>query len=291
MTDPRINPAGSPGNEGGPSPPKAGGRHGLFHHNSGSDQATGASSVGTATRTQASATTGTTVPPQTGQASAGQTRPTAGYGTSAMSGDSMSGDRNMLGRAAKMSWMVVALGALAMLAVGVMLLVWPHASLTIVAILIGAALVASGLVRLYEGFTAKGGESGGMRAAYIVIGLLAVIAGLYCLRHHSLSIFLVAFVAGLYFVLHGVADIGAGLSSPGGGRGLRVILGLFSIAAGLILILWPSISLVLLLTIMGAWLLFYGVVLGALAFSLRRTAKAVTRPATTSTMAKPARAA
>jgi uncharacterized membrane protein HdeD (DUF308 family) len=286
MTDPRSNPAGTPGNEGGASPPRGGGRHGLFHHSSGSEQAAGASSVGTATRTTTTANTGTTVPPQTGQVSAGQTRPAAGYGTSAMAGD-----KNVLARAANMSWMVVALGALAMLALGVMLLVWPHASLTIVAILIGAALVASGLVRLYEGFTAKGGESGGMRAAYIVIGLLAVIAGLYCLRHHALSIFLVAFVAGLYFVLHGVADIGAGLSSPGGGRGLRVILGLFSIAAGLILVVWPSISLVLLLTIMGAWLLFYGVVLGALAFSLRRAAKAVTRPGTTATMAKPARAA
>lgn len=203
----------------------------------------------------------------------------------------MDGDTNMLARAANMSWIVVALGALAMVALGVMLLVWPHASLTIVAILIGAALVASGLVRLYEGFTAKGGESGGMRAAYIVIGLLAVIAGLYCLRHHSLSIFLVAFVAGLYFVMHGVADVGAGLSAKGGGRGLRVILGLFSIAAGLILVVWPGITLVLLLTIMGAWLLFYGVVLGALAFSLRRAAKAVTRPTTSATMAKPARAA
>jgi uncharacterized membrane protein HdeD (DUF308 family) len=290
MTDPRINPAGSPGNEGGASPPRAGGRHGLFHHSSGSDQAeSGASSVGTATRTTTAA--GATVPPQTGQAPSGQTasgptRATAGYGRPAMDDDT-----NMLARAANMSWIALALGAVAMIAVGVMLLVWPHASLTIVAILIGAALVASGLVRLYEGFTAKGGESGGMRAAYIVIGLLAVIAGLYCLRHHSLSIFLVAFVAGLYFVLHGVADVGAGLSSRGGGRGLRVILGLFSIAAGLILVVWPSITLVLLLTIMGAWLLFYGVVLGALAFSVRRAAKAVTRPTTSATMAKPARAA
>ena len=74
-------------------------------------------------------------------------------------------------------------------------------------------------------------------------------------------------------------------------RWIKRLVDIVFAAAGLILIVWPSISLVLLLTIMGAWLLFYGVVLGALAFSLRRAAKAVTRPATTSTMAKPARAA
>ena len=42
MTDPRSNPAGTPGNEGGASPPRGGGRHGLFHHSSGSEQAAGA---------------------------------------------------------------------------------------------------------------------------------------------------------------------------------------------------------------------------------------------------------
>ena len=44
------------------------------------------------------------------------------------------------------------------------------------------------------------------------------------------------------------------------------------VAAGLIILFWPSISLVLLLTILGAWLLFYGVVLVGLAFQLRRQA-------------------
>jgi uncharacterized membrane protein HdeD (DUF308 family) len=54
------------------------------------------------------------------------------------------------------------------------------------------------------------------------------------------------------------------------GRGLRVVAGLFSIAAGAIVLFWPGISLVLLLTVLGIWLIFYPVVLGALAFRLRR---------------------
>jgi uncharacterized membrane protein HdeD (DUF308 family) len=33
---------------------------------------------------------------------------------------------------------------------------------------------------------------------------------------------------------------------------------------------WPGISLILLVTVLGAWLLFYGVVLVSLAFRLRR---------------------
>jgi uncharacterized membrane protein HdeD (DUF308 family) len=48
----------------------------------------------------------------------------------------------------------------------------------------------------------------------------------------------------------------------------------FSLAAGLVILFWPGVSLILLLTILGAWLLLYGVVLAVLAFRLRSEAKA-----------------
>jgi uncharacterized membrane protein HdeD (DUF308 family) len=293
MTDPRSNPAGTPGAQGGANPPGSGGGRrsgrGLFHRGSAGSQSQPGGGTGTATK----ATPSTSVPQQTGQP-AGQTRTETEYRrTEAVYSESYYGgtarDQNMLAKAAKMSWAVVAAGALGLIALGIMLLVWPNVSLTIVAILIGAALCVAGAVRLYEGFTAHGGESGGMRAAYIVIGLLAVIAGIYCLRHHALSLFLLAFVTGVYFVLQGVAEIGAAAAAASG-RGLRMILGLFSIAAGLVLVIWPSISLVLLFTIMGAWLLFYGVVLGGLALSLRKAAKSATAPSAPASAAR-ARAA
>jgi uncharacterized membrane protein HdeD (DUF308 family) len=309
MTDPQNNPAGTPGDQGGVSPPEnsgsgtgGGGRHGLFHRgSSGSSQS---SSAGTSTRT---ATPSTSVPQQTGQQGSGQ-RQAQGYGRTEYSettytestygqarygepgyGEPPSG-QNVLAKAAKMSWSVLLLGSLVMIGLGIALLVWPHASLMVVAVLFGAALVISGAVRLYEGFTAHGGQSGGMRAAYIVLGLIAVVAGVYCLRHHDLSLFLVAFVVGVYFIMYGIADIGAAASTPGGGRGLRFVTGIFAIAAGLVLVIWPGLSLVLMLTIVAAWLLFYGLMLGFLAFSLRRAAKDVTSDRTRTT-ATPARAA
>jgi hypothetical protein len=39
------------------------------------------------------------------------------------------------------------------------------------------------------------------------------------------------------------------------------------------MVIWPGITLVLLFTIVAAWLLFYGLMLAVLAFSLRRTVK------------------
>jgi uncharacterized membrane protein HdeD (DUF308 family) len=168
------------------------------------------------------------------------------------------------------AWLVALGAAVGCVAVGILLLAWPSATLTIVAILLGVSLLVSGLLRLFDGFTASE-ESGGMRAAYIVIGLLAILVGLYCLRHRDVTVFLLALLVGAYWIMHGVADLAvAATSGPLPGRGLRVAGGLFSIAAGIVVLFWPGISLVLLLTILGAWLLFYGVVLAALAFRLRR---------------------
>jgi uncharacterized membrane protein HdeD (DUF308 family) len=215
-------------------------------------------------------------------AAAGQV-PQQGRGDSGGRGDPAGGgQRKMAGRTplglgpalAKAAWPVALLASLGMLAVGIILLVWPKATLTVVAILIGAALLVAGVFRLFSGITAKG-ESGGMRAVDVIVGLLAIIVGLYCLKHHSLSVLILALVVGVYWIIHGIGDlITAATSSGVPGRGLLAFGGVFSLAAGLVILFWPGVSLILLLTILGAWLLLYGVVLAVLAFRLRSEAKA-----------------
>ena len=180
---------------------------------------------------------------------------------------------------ANMAWPAALLAAIGMIGLGVVLLVWPKATLIVVAILIGAALLVAGVFRLFEGITGAG-EGGGMRAADIVIGLLAVIAGLYCLKHHSLTILAVTLVVGVIWVIHGIGDlITAATMGQAPGRGLKVLTGIVGLAAGLVILFWPSISLILLLTVLAAWLLFYGLMLAVLAFSLRRDSKNLSRAA------------
>jgi uncharacterized membrane protein HdeD (DUF308 family) len=167
------------------------------------------------------------------------------------------------------AWPVLLAAAVAVLAAGVLLLAWPQATLTIVAILIGAALIVTGLIRLFDGFTARE-DSGGRRVADVLIGVLAVIVGLYCLRHHALSIAVVAFLVGAFWVLHGLADLAVAATSPAlPGRGLRAAAALISLVAGFLVLFWPSITVILLVRILGIWLIIYAVMLAMLAFQLR----------------------
>jgi uncharacterized membrane protein HdeD (DUF308 family) len=171
---------------------------------------------------------------------------------------------------ARNAWPAFMAAGIGGIVVGIMLLAWPKATLTIVAILIGVSLIVAGLVRLIDGFTAHE-ASGGRRVAHVLIGLLAIIIGLYCIRHYHVTIAALAIIVGLFWVLHGIADITVGLfSGDVPARGLTVISGIFSLFAGMIVLFWPTISLTILVAVMGIWLLVYGLIMAVTAFSLRR---------------------
>ena len=172
------------------------------------------------------------------------------------------------------AWQLLLLVAVVTFALGLILLVWPKATVIVVAAVLGAALLVSGIFRLVNGLAARG-LSAGTRAAYVIIGLLAALAGFYCLRHIDVTVVLLAFIVGVFWTLQGIVDLSvAAISGPGTGRGLRAVTGVLSLAAGLIVMFWPTISLTILLWVMGIWLLAYGVMLAVLAFQTRRIAKA-----------------
>ncbi len=174
------------------------------------------------------------------------------------------------------SWQAILAAAILLVAVGVILVAWPKATLVIVAILVGAGLVISGVYRFIVGI-ADTEISGGTRAAYIVIGLLAIFVGLYCLRHRDVSIFLLALLVGIFWIMHGFIDLAVAVSAPPRtGRGWLVASGIVGIAAGAVVLFWPGISLLVLLLVLGIWLIFYGLVLAGLAFHLHRVTKQVT---------------
>lgn len=216
--------------------------------------------------------------PQSRQGASGATDWNAAPGSH---GEPMAGRPEPGGLAERFShlWLVLLGAAVVMIAVGIIMVVWPGETLFVFAILIGIALIAAGLLKLVEGFTARA-ESGGMRVADVVIGLLAIVVGLYCLRHHALTLFAVAFVVGVFWVVHGIAEISIAISSgPMPGRWLMGLAGLLSIVAGVIVTFWPGITLLVMLWFLGIWLIVYGVVLAGRALALRRELKSLSGPA------------
>jgi uncharacterized membrane protein HdeD (DUF308 family) len=164
--------------------------------------------------------------------------------------------------------------AAAMVTLGFLLFFWPYASLVVTAVLLGIALPATGVLRLVRAVTA-GGEDGAHRSAHLLIGILAVLAGIYCLGDVAGTVVLLSLVVGLFWVMHGLVDLVA-TGRPWPGRALTGITGGLSLLAGLIVIFWPAITVPAMAAVMGAWLACYGVLLVVTVLYQRHAARAAT---------------
>jgi uncharacterized membrane protein HdeD (DUF308 family) len=165
----------------------------------------------------------------------------------------------------------LALGASVLgVVIGVVMIVWPTATLHVVAALFGIWLLLHGVVRIVQAISGRG-RDGAERALLGVIGVFFVIAGVVALRNLLVSLTLVVTVIGLMWLLGGIMEVISAIGgSRGGYRAWHVVLGLLSIAAGLVVLIWPDLSLQTLVYITGAWLIVMGLIQVALVVWARR---------------------
>jgi uncharacterized membrane protein HdeD (DUF308 family) len=170
------------------------------------------------------------------------------------------------------SWIIMLVGAAVTFVLGLIIVIWPHATLSVIAVLVGIQLLVFGIIGLITGFTASG-ESGAVRTVDVVLGLLGILIGLYFIRHLTVTVTLLAILLGLFWVMRGIVDlILAALAGPVPGRWVKAVIGVISLAAGLIVLFKPSESLKFLLVVLGIYLMLYGLVLALWAFQAHRFA-------------------
>jgi uncharacterized membrane protein HdeD (DUF308 family) len=77
-------------------------------------------------------------------------------------------------------------------------------------------------------------------------------------------------------VFRGVATAVEAISDPTlPGRGGQIFFGIVSLIAGIVMLAWPGLSLVLLFTVAGVWLIVIGVFEIASAWAIRKESKAL----------------
>jgi uncharacterized membrane protein HdeD (DUF308 family) len=94
---------------------------------------------------------------------------------------------------------------------------------------------------------------------YALIGVLSIIVGMLCLRHVLQTIGVLALLLGVYWVVSGVVEIWTALAHrhiPH--RGLSILMGVLGVAAGIIVLVEPAISLLTLAVVLGCWLILLG---------------------------------
>jgi uncharacterized membrane protein HdeD (DUF308 family) len=157
--------------------------------------------------------------------------------------------------------------------VGILVLVWPGHTLVALAVLFGLQLVISGIFRLIAA-VAMSDATGGARALMAILGLLGLVVGLWALRHIDMALSVLALFLGIYWVIDGIVEIFAAIENPDlPGRGWVTVSGAFGIVAGVILLVWPEPTLVVMAVILGLFLLVFGAMQLLIAFGLHHASR------------------
>jgi uncharacterized membrane protein HdeD (DUF308 family) len=162
-------------------------------------------------------------------------------------------------------WGPVALFGLISVTLGIVVTLWPHVTLAVVAVLLGLQLLIHGLFRVVQAAGSSGAPTAA-RAVVLALGLLSVLVGLLCVTRVTTTIYALAVLVGVFWVVSGFAQLFVALSSgvsgagQGGDRELTVASGVLGIVAGLIVIAWPHESLTALTIVLGCWLIVLGVI-------------------------------
>ncbi len=166
---------------------------------------------------------------------------------------------------------VLAFGVVTLL-IGVAALVWPGRTLTVVAVLFGIQLIVTGIFRFAAAF-ASDDVTGGTRVLLAVLGVFSLIIGLYAVRHVLITLLALALLLGIFWIISGAVELFTALSHRGmRGRGWTATMGILSILAGIVVLVYPSITLLVLAVVLGVWLLVFGAMQIILAFQIRSLA-------------------
>ncbi|MFF3918838.1 HdeD family acid-resistance protein [Streptomyces sp. NPDC001852] len=181
------------------------------------------------------------------------------------------GPLHALSRAA---WQVVLVTGIASLILGILVLVWPGASLLAAGVLFGIYLVISGIFQLVAAFGTHRATS--LRVLAFISGALSIMLGLFCFRGPMQSIVLLALWIGIGWLIRGITQTLAALHDPRmPARGRQIFLGVITFIAGIVLIDSPFRSVAVLTLVAGIWLVAVGIGEIVTAFGIRGRAKAV----------------
>ena len=166
-------------------------------------------------------------------------------------------------------WGLVLAYGLVTLGLGIVMIVWPDATVTVFTVLIAIQLIIAGIFRIV-GALSMSKLDGGSRALVGLSGGVALIVGLLVLRDPLQTVVVLGLILGVWWVVAGVIDvIGAFLSPSSSGRGWDIVTGVISILAGGFLLIYTEISLHVLVVFVAIWLILAGALATFAAFRLR----------------------
>src|ERR1700674_1321563 len=175
-------------------------------------------------------------------------------------------------------WWLLALRGLAAVLFGILAFVWPGMTIFWLVCFFGAYALVNGILSFV--LAAKAPKGSGV-AGLIFGGLLSVAAGLLTFFWPALTALGLLILIAWWAIVNGVMEIimAIRLRKVITNEWFLILAGLASIVFGVLLLLQPTVGALVLIWWIGAWALFFGVLLMILAFRMRHLGRVEARPA------------
>lgn len=164
-------------------------------------------------------------------------------------------------------WIPVIAGVIAVVA-GILVLVYPGRTLLLLELAFGIFLIVLGLLRILAAILIEGGTAG-QRWVQVLIGVLAILAGIFVATTPGFGLKTLALIFAIYLLVSGLLALYAAGRTPDG-RGWNIARGLLGLLAGVVVIAQPGIGLVTLAVIGAIYLMLAGVVEIAAGLAVRK---------------------
>ena len=167
------------------------------------------------------------------------------------------------------NWGWVALRGVVAVLFGVFAFIWPGKTLAAVVIVFGAFAFADGILALIAAFKVR--DQGKPFWSLVIVGLLGVAAGIATFFWPGMTaLLLVTFIGAWAFVM-GIFEIAAAirLRKEIEGEWLMGLSGVLSVLFGLYVFFQPGAGALALIWVIGAYAVFFGMLLIVLAFKLK----------------------
>lgn len=166
-------------------------------------------------------------------------------------------------------WALTVRGIIAIL-FGVAAVFWPQATLVTIVYLVGAFVMASGIVGIVESVMAIGHHRAWV--LHLVLSVVEVAVGLYLFRHPAVTFATFILIAGIMFIARGVIEVVAALAEDGAsatGRTLTIFAGLAAFLVGVVLLFQPVAGGIAFVWLLGLYALITGPLMIALSLDLK----------------------
>lgn len=168
----------------------------------------------------------------------------------------------------KRAWWLLALLGVVSIGIGLLLIFWPNATLTTITTIVGLFMIITGVVRFFVAVFDSGSNE---RWLLVFSGLLGVALGVIIMKNPEATIKVIVLVTAIFWLISGMVDVFRAIANaylPD--RGLRIVFGSLSILFGVIILVWPEVTVGVFAVLMGIYTIFYGMIEIAAAFQLKK---------------------